>query len=96
MSGSINDILWKMDRANSAEELLRRMCQPIEESPLPLKVHPAAAWKLLHDEKFKGVATDDLLELANAQVGGRQYQEDNKHKAVIDRACAIAVLRGAY
>jgi len=95
MSPSINATLKKMYDEDAQEGILRRMCQPIEEKPIHLKVNPKSAWELLHDPHYRGVDTQDLLDMANTQIGGQQYKDDNRMKVVVDRACAIAVLRGA-
>lgn len=65
--------------------IFRKFCKPPSTSAINLKVSPKRAWELLADPKYRGVDTADLIYLANEKV-----------KGVLDRATAIAVLKGAY
>lgn len=93
---SVNAVLMQMYKDNAHEELLRKMCALPEEQTIPLKVNPKIAWELLEDEKYKGLDAKLLIDMANTQIGGKAYAENNNKKMVLDRATAIAVLRGAY
>jgi hypothetical protein len=64
-------------------KLLTKMCQPVADKDINLRVNPHKVFELESDPMYRGVDTADLISLASSRV-----------KGVTDRYTAIAVLKG--
>jgi len=71
----------------STDSLLRKLfCEVPAEPDYPLKLKRGMAERMLRDDTFDGVATEDII----------SYAQQRLKTCPSDRAIAIAVLRGSF